>query len=91
MISVEDMTELLYIHDAYEELIRVLLGDKLVLSFYEGNLGALSRIVRLIERNAIKELKKDDCEELWKIANNTSVAPKERAKLLLGMMQNEEK
>ncbi|MBD5540069.1 MAG: hypothetical protein HDR00_02575 [Lachnospiraceae bacterium] len=86
MISVEDMTELIYIHDAYEEICRVLLGDKLALSFYEGNLGALSRILRLIERNAIEELRKDDNDELWKILNNRSMAPEERAKLLLGMV-----
>lgn len=86
MISVENMTELIYIHDAYEEICRALLGDKLVLGFYEGNLGALSRILRLIERNAIEELRKDDNDELWKIINNRSMAPEERAKLLLGLV-----
>ncbi len=86
MISVEDMTELIYIHDAYEKICRVLLGDQLVLGFYEGNLGALSRILRLIERNTVEELRKDDNDELWKIINNKSMAPEERAKLLLGMV-----
>lgn len=77
------MTELLYIHDAYDNLNTALLGVELVVGYHEGNLGALSRIHNVIERNAAEELKKNDYKEVWKIAEDTSITPEERARMLL--------
>lgn len=86
MISIEDMTDLIYLQDAYDELSYALFGEKMALGLHDGNFGALSRIFQLIQRNAIEELKKDDCESVWRIASDTSMTPEERAKQLLGMM-----
>lgn len=83
MISVRDMTELLYIHDACDSLNTALLGVEMVVGFHQGILGALSRIHDVIERNAAEELKKDDYKEVWEIADKTSIPPEERAKMLL--------
>lgn len=83
MMNVQDMTELLYMHDAYNELNRVLFGYELLLSYDDGSIGALSRIDNLIERNAAEELQIDDYKEVWKIANDTTIPPEQRAKMLL--------
>lgn len=55
------------------------------MGFNEGNFGAISRIFQLIQRNAIEELKKGDCEGVWRIASDVSMTPEERAKQLLGL------
>ena len=83
MISVQDMTDLLYIHDAYDNLNTSLLGVELVVDYHEGNLGALSRIHTVIQRNAAEELKKNDYKAVWEIAEDTSLTPEERARMLL--------
>lgn len=88
MISVQDMTDLLYIHDAYDNLNINLFGVELVIGYHEGNLGALNRIHTLIERNAAEELKKNDYKEVWEIAENTSITPEERARMLLMLEQH---
>ena len=86
-MSIEDMTELIYIQDACDELCCALLGEKVAMKFDAGNLGALSRVFQLIQRNAIEELKKDDCEDVWRIASDISLTPEERAKQLLGITE----
>lgn len=83
MISVRDMTDLIYIHDACDSLNTALLGVELMVGFHEGILGALSRIHNVIERNVAEELKKNDYKETWKIADDTSIPPEERARMLL--------
>lgn len=83
MISVQDMAELLYIHDAYDELNQALFGTSMVLGFQEGNWGSLSRIHNLIERNAAERLKKNNYNDVWKIAENKSMSPEKRAQMLL--------
>lgn len=85
MTSVQDMTELLYINDAYYRLNATLLGEETAISFREGNLGALSRVHNIIERNAIDEFKQNDYKGVWIIADDTSKTPEERAKILLGL------
>lgn len=87
MMSIEDMTELIYIQDAYDELCCALFGEKVAMGFHEGNLGALSRVFQLIYRNTIEELKREDCEDVWKIASDISLTPEERAKQLLGITE----
>ena len=83
MISIRDMTDLIYIYDACDSLNTTLLGVELMVGFHEGVLGALSRIHTVIERNAAEELKKNDYKEVWNIVDNTSIPPEERAKMLL--------
>ncbi len=83
MLDVRDMTELIYIHDACDTLNKTLLGNELLVGFGEGLLGAFSRIHAVIERNAAENLKKNDYEGVWKIVDNTSLTPEQRAKLLV--------
>lgn len=83
MISVKDMTDLIYIHDACDSLNTTLLGVELMVGFHEGVLGALSRIHTVIERNVAEELKKNDYKKVWEIADDISIPAEERAKMLL--------
>ena len=79
MVSVKDMTDLVYVYDAYITINKALFGDAVLLGFYEGNFGAISRIF-----NVIEELKKDDYKATWEILDDTSISPEDRAKRLLG-------
>jgi hypothetical protein len=83
LMSEQDMTDLVYICDAYDAINTALFGEKLTLGFHEGNFGALSRIFDLIQRNVPKNLQSDDYETMYNILKNTSIPPEERAKMLL--------
>ncbi len=83
MISVQDMTDLLYMNDAYDQINRALFGNDMFLGYKEGNFGMLSKVHDLIKRNCATELKKNDYKDLWKIAEDTSISPEKRAKMLL--------
>lgn len=83
MIDERDMTDLIYIHDAYNVINEALFGSEMALGFNEGNFGILSRVYRVIERNVAEELKKNNGDEFCEILMDTSRTPKERAKLLL--------
>ena len=74
MISVHDMTELLYICDAYNELNRALFGNERALGLHEENFASLSRICGLIERTADGERK--DIEVVSTKAYGTEVISK---------------
>lgn len=79
----QDMADMLYIHDAYDNLNIALFGIEMVVGFHEGNMGAMSRIHNLIERNVAEELKKNDYKRVWEIADDISKTPEERAEMLL--------
>lgn len=83
MVSVKDMADMIYIHDAFDSLNSSLFGVEKIVEFHEGIMGAMSRIHGLIERNAAPELQKNDYEEVWKIADDTSKTAEERAEMLL--------
>ncbi|MCI8339422.1 MAG: hypothetical protein HFH62_12240 [Lachnospiraceae bacterium] len=83
MLDLKDMTELLYIHDAFDKLNTILLGTELLVCTDEGILGAFSRIHAVIERNISTTFKESDCQDIWKVADNTSLTPEQRAKILL--------
>ena len=84
MISLKDMTDLVYVYDAYITINKTLFGDTVLLGFNEGNFGATSRIFNVIERNVIEELKKDDYKKTWDILDDFSLKPEERVKKLFG-------
>lgn len=84
-MSIKDMTDMIYVYDAYVSINKVLFGGAVFLAFYEGNFGAISRIFNVIERNVIEELKQDDYKATWEILDGVSLKPEERAKRLLGM------
>lgn len=83
MLSVKDMEDLLYIHDACDKLNITLLGTEMSVGYDEGVLGALSRIHSVIERNAGEELKKNDYERVWEIVEDTSLTVEQQAEMLV--------
>ncbi len=84
MISIKDMTDLVYVYDAYITINKALFGEAVFLGFHEGNFGAISRIFNVIERNVTEELKKDDHKGTWEILDDFSLEPEKRATKLLG-------
>ncbi len=84
MISVKDMTDLVYVYDAYTTINKALFGEEVFLGFDEGNWGAMSRVFNVIERNVVDELKKDDFNEAKAILDSSSMTPEDRAVKLLG-------
>lgn len=83
--SVEDMTELIYIHDAYKALNKSVLGEEMILGFHEGILGTLGRIYKVIGNHVSEELNEGDYPKEHEILADTSLEPEERAKQLLGI------
>lgn len=82
--SLEDMTQLIYVLDAYKSLNKSLLGDEMVLSFQEGYLGALGRIYKVIGNHISEELRVGESSGGGMILSDVSLEPEERAKRLLG-------
>ncbi len=78
-LSTQDMIELIYILDAYKALNTALFGDEVSLMEYEGYMGALGRIYRVIDNNIPLNMKTVANE----ILTDTSIEPEKRAKVLL--------
>lgn len=83
MLSVKDMETLICIHDAYWILNTALMGTELLVTQNEGVLGAFSRIHSVIENNVADRLKKNHCEAVWKIVEDKTLTPKQKAEMLL--------
>lgn len=83
-ISVEDMTHLIYIMDAYRQLNITFCGEEMMLGFDEGCIGSLSRIYKVIAHNVCAEMRENDFAKEDEILLDTSLTPEERAKKLLG-------
>lgn len=81
-MDVQDMADLIYIRDAYKSLNASLFGAEVTLVFYEGYMGALGRVYRVIERNVSDKWKKDD-DGAMRILDDTSLTPETRAEMLL--------
>lgn len=78
-LSLQDMIDLIRIHDAYKGLSKALFGVEISLMHYEGYMGALGRIYDVIERNVLESMKPISTETLA----DTSIEPEIRAKMLL--------
>lgn len=81
-ISVEDMTDLLTIYEAYQTMIVTLIGEETILGYDKGCLGAMTRVLAVIENNASKDLKEEDIDD---IVLDISLEVEEKARKLLGM------
>lgn len=79
-LGLQDMTELIRIHDAYKALNTALYGSELVMDFEKGYIGALGRIYKVIDDNVPKCMKSVSTD----ILSKTSIEAGERAKMLLG-------
>lgn len=75
----QDMTELIYIHDAYKALNIALFGAEMALRFNEGYIGTLGRIYQVIDNNVSENMKSVSTQ----ILADTSIKPEMRAKMLL--------
>lgn len=78
----QNMTDLIYIHDAYKALNNALFGTEIVFGYQEGCMGALGRIYQVIDKNVPESMKSVSTQ----ILANTSIKPETRAKMLLGEM-----
>ena len=78
-LSIQDMKELIQIHDAYKALNTALFGGEMSLMYYEGYMGALGRIYEVIDRHVLESMKPDSTE----ILADTSMEPEKRARMLL--------
>lgn len=78
-LSINDMAELIRIHDTYKALNSVLFGGEMVLGFDSGYIGALGRIYKVIDDNIPDNMKSASTE----ILAETSIQPEIRAKMLL--------
>lgn len=83
-LSVEDMTQLIYILDAYKSLNKSLLGEETTLGFHEGILGTLGRIYKIIGNHIPEEMRMGEYLEQDEILSDLSLEPEERAKRLFG-------
>lgn len=83
-MSVEDMTHLICIMDAYLQLSITLFGQEMMLGFDEGCIGSLSRIYKVIAHNVCAEMRENDFAKEDEVLLDTSLTAEERAKKLLG-------
>ena len=85
-ISVEDMTHLIYIMDAYRQLNIIFCGEEMMLGFDEGCIGSLSRIYKVIAHNVCAEMRENDFAKEDEVLLDTSLTPEERAKKIAWKM-----
>ena len=78
-LSLQDMTDLIRILDAYKGLSEALFGVEISLMCYEGYMGELGRLYEVIDRNVLESMKPTSTE----ILADTSIEPGIRAKMLL--------
>ena len=81
--SLEDMANLIYVLDAYQELNAFLYGTEMMLRFDEGILGRMSRIYKVINNHAALRFQQEEMGRKYKILSDTSLEPEVRAKLLI--------
>ena len=81
-MDLQDMADLIYARDAYKDMNKSLHGAEMALAFHEGQLGALGRVFRVIDRNVSEKWKKDD-SGVMQILDAITLTPEERAGLLL--------
>lgn len=82
-ITLEDMVNLIHIHDAYKSLNTCLHGENMELTYDEGTLGEMGRIYEIISRHTSPKFQENDVYEGEIILADTSLAPEERARLLM--------
>lgn len=79
-LTMEDMTDLIYIYDAYKALNVFLLGNETVLTFQEGVIGEMGRIYRVLGHYVPASGIDGELSEAQKILADVSLEPRERAK-----------
>ena len=85
VFSLEDMTNLICVLDAYKELNAFLCGTEMALCFDEGILGRMGRIYKVINNHFALKFQKGETGEEEKILSDTSLKPEERAKILMAV------
>lgn len=82
-MTVQDMADLIQVHDAYKSLNTSLHGNFTAYAFDEGILGKMSRIYPVIARHFLSKYQENDTHDGEKILADTSMEPEERAKILM--------
>ena len=86
-LSAEDMEMLLAVSDSYDELCHMLFADAYRPCVGEGLLGELEKIHAIIDRNIIKELRTGEDAPGYRIMLDVEKSPEERARILLGIRE----
>ena len=76
------MINLLTVYEAYQKMIVTLIGEETILRYDKGCLGAMTRVLAVIENNVSEELKEEDIDE---IVLDLPLGIEEKARKLLGM------
>lgn len=82
-ITIEDMANLIQILDAYKALNIAFHGEYVGYTFDEGIFGKMGMIYEVINRHISPKLRENNMYEKEKILADTSLEPKERARLLM--------
>lgn len=89
VLSVKDMTHLVYVYDALKKLNGLLLGEWEIHNRKEGILEELDRVCDVIEDGTCAEIRLRGEDEMYEcltdILDEVGKAPEERAKLLVGI------
>ena len=83
LFTEQDMVHLIFLYDAFRDLCTVLLGTVVAPDWKEGVLGALSRVLSVIEAHVPEEKKGEDDPEFDRILHDRGKSPEERAGELL--------
>lgn len=88
VLSVKDMTHLVYMYDALKKLNRLLLGEWEIHNRKDGILEELDRVCDVIENGTCAEIRLQGEDEMYEcltdILDDAGKAPEERARLLIG-------
>ena len=88
VLSVKDMTHLIYLYDAIRKLNKLLLGEWEIHGRDGGILGVLDRVCDVIEDGACAEVRMRGEDEMYEcltdILDNPGMTPEERAEKLAG-------
>ena len=84
VFTVADMTDLIYIYDAYIQMDKMFFGGETVFTYGEGIFGAMSRIYKVIGKHMASSMREGDDPIGYCILSDDSKAPEERARLLMG-------
>lgn len=82
-ITMEDMEDLIQVHDACKALNIALHGAYVAYAFNEGIFGKMGKIYEVISRHISSRFQENDVYEEERILADTSLDPKERARLLM--------
>lgn len=83
-IDLEDMTNLIYVCDAFEDLCTAVVGSIFIPAEHNGIMGMLGKIEGIAEKYIPPELKRGDDARGYRLLHDRRFSPEQRAGMLLG-------